>query len=44
MNIVREEEVVSPINNLSVDIVSVLGTKGWVSWWSASPGTLTRSD
>jgi hypothetical protein len=32
MNIVREEEVVPPINDLSVDIVSVLGTEGWVPW------------
>jgi hypothetical protein len=35
MDVVREKEVVSPINNLPIDIVGVLGTEWWVSYPSA---------
>jgi hypothetical protein len=35
MNVVREEEVVPPINDLPVNIVGVLGTEWWVSYSSA---------
>lgn len=32
MDIIREEQVFSPIDDFSVDIVRVLGTERWVSW------------
>jgi hypothetical protein len=35
MNVVREEEVVSPINDLPIDIMGILGTEWWVSYLSA---------
>jgi hypothetical protein len=35
MHVVREKEVVSPINDLPIDIVGILGTEWWVSYLSA---------
>jgi hypothetical protein len=35
MNVVREEKVVPPINDLPVDIVGILGTEWWVAYTSA---------
>jgi hypothetical protein len=32
MNIVREKEMVPPIDDLPVDVVSILGTEWWISY------------
>jgi hypothetical protein len=41
MNVVREKEVFSPIDNLSIHIVGILGAKWWVSYNISRPDVNT---
>lgn len=44
MNVVREKEVFSPINNLSIHIVSILGAEWWVTYTISQPDVNTGEE